>query len=195
MSAAHTLSLQFRDDPDFVDLVTHRLAHDRVEVDIEVADMRCANCAGRIEHVLNTVDGVTRVRTNPAQRRLVLDYDPGRIGLRSIFQAIADRTVSTPPSDSRRADSGSSASQLSLRTKRRRACCSRKRAPSSRKTNIVTESKYTAPRPAIVAAALAAYAAVTAIATGTSIASPADPRAPTVPLSETMALVKNGSAE
>ena len=45
------------------------------------------------------------------------------------------------PFDSRRADSGSSASQSSLRTRRRRACCSRYRAPSSRKTNIVTESK------------------------------------------------------
>ena len=42
-------------------------------------------------------------------------------------------------------------SQLSLRTRRRRACCSRYRAPSSRKTNIVTESKYTSPLPVIVA--------------------------------------------
>ena len=52
--------------------------------------MRCANCAGRIELALNALDGVARVRTNPAQRRLVLDYDPNRVGLRSIFEAIED---------------------------------------------------------------------------------------------------------
>ena len=90
MSAAQTLHFPFRDDPDFVDLVTHRLADDRVEVEIAVADMRCANCAGRIELSLNALDGVARVRTNPAQRRLVLEYDPNRVGLRSIFQSIED---------------------------------------------------------------------------------------------------------
>ena len=38
--------------PDFVDLVTHRVAKDRYELELEVPDMRCANCAGRIEQAL-----------------------------------------------------------------------------------------------------------------------------------------------
>ena len=51
-------------------------------------------CAARIARVaskiaLNTLDGVAQVRVNPAQRRVVLDYDPNRIGLRGIFEAIA----------------------------------------------------------------------------------------------------------
>jgi len=103
MSAAHALQLSFRDDPDFVELVTHRLAADRVEVDIDVADMRCANCAGRIDSALTTLDGVAQVRVNPAQRRVVLTYDPNRVGLRSVFEAIADAGY-TPAYVAREAD-------------------------------------------------------------------------------------------
>ena len=89
MTAAHALQLPFRDDPAFVDLVAHRVAADRYEVDLDVADMRCANCAGRIERALTALDGVERVRINPAQHRVVLDYDPNRIALSAVFDAVA----------------------------------------------------------------------------------------------------------
>ena len=89
MTVAHALQLPFRDDPDFVALVAHRVAADRYEVDLDVADMRCANCAGRIERSLAAIDGVERVRINPAQHRVVLDYDPNRVALSAVFDAVA----------------------------------------------------------------------------------------------------------
>ena len=82
------------------------------------------------------------------------------------------RCVRRRPCVSRDVHSGSSASQLSNRASRWRVCCSRKRAPSSRNVNIVTESKYTSPVPRTVATTLATYATPIASATGTSIASP-----------------------
>jgi Cu2+-exporting ATPase len=89
VTAAHALKLPFRDDPDFVGLVAHRVAADRYEVDLDVADMRCANCAARIERALCALDGVERVRINPAQHRVVLDYDPQRVALGAVFDAVA----------------------------------------------------------------------------------------------------------
>ncbi|HEY6598238.1 MAG TPA: cation transporter, partial [Pseudomonadales bacterium] len=89
VTAAHALQLPFRDDPDFVDLITHRVAADRYEVDLDVADMRCANCADRIERALTAIAGVARIRINPAQHRVVLDYDPSRVALSALFDAVA----------------------------------------------------------------------------------------------------------
>lgn len=89
MTAAYALQLPFRDDPDFVGLVAHRVAADRYEVDLDVADMRCANCAGRIERALTAIDGIERVRINPAQHRVVLDYDPNRVALSAVFDAVS----------------------------------------------------------------------------------------------------------
>jgi Cu2+-exporting ATPase len=89
VTAAHALQLPFRDDPDFVGLVAHRVASDRYEVDLDVADMRCANCASRIERALTAIDGIERVRINPAQHRVVLDYDPNRVALSAVFDAVS----------------------------------------------------------------------------------------------------------
>ena len=86
--AAQSLQLGFRDDPGLVDLVTHRVAADRYELDLEVPDMRCANCAGRIERALGAVDGVRSVRVNPARHLVVLEYDPLRIGLSAVLDTI-----------------------------------------------------------------------------------------------------------
>ncbi len=85
---APSLQLGFRDDPAFVDLVTRPLAKDRYELDLEVPDMRCANCAQRIERALTVMDGVSSVRINPAQQLVVLDYDPGRTTLSGILDAV-----------------------------------------------------------------------------------------------------------
>ena len=87
--AAESLQLGFRDDPGLVDLVTHRLAADRYELDLEVPDMRCANCAGRIERALTTLDGVSSVRINPARHLVVLEYDPLRVGLSAVLDTIS----------------------------------------------------------------------------------------------------------
>ena len=88
-SAGESLQLGFRDDPGLVDLVTHRLAADRYELDLEVPDMRCANCAGRIERSLSTLDGVSAVRINPARHLVVLEYDPLRVGLSAVLDRIS----------------------------------------------------------------------------------------------------------
>ena len=87
---ATRLQLGFRDDPGLVDLVTHRLASDRYEIDLEVPDMRCANCAGRIDAALKRVDGIDNVRINPARHLVVLNYDPHRIGLGAVLDTITD---------------------------------------------------------------------------------------------------------
>ncbi len=84
--------------------------------------------------------------------------EPEGTTMRSPARIASSGIVSTPPFVSRRAVSGSSASQWSKRPSRRRACCSRNRAPSSRNTNIVIESKYTSPVPRTVAIALATNA-------------------------------------
>jgi Cu2+-exporting ATPase len=83
------LRLDFRDDPGLIDLVTHRVSAHRSELDLEVPDMRCANCAGRIETALSALDGVNCVRVNPARQLVMLDYDPTRIGLRAMLDAIS----------------------------------------------------------------------------------------------------------
>ena len=59
---------------------THRLARrSRPEVELDVADMRCANCADRIERLADRARG-RRARAAPIRRNiaLVLDYDPNR---------------------------------------------------------------------------------------------------------------------
>ncbi len=60
-----------------------------------------------------------------------------------------------PFSSRKAADGDQRASRSSERAARRRAAISRYRAPSSRKTSIAIESKYTAPSPVTVAQALA----------------------------------------
>lgn len=85
-----TLRLGFRDDPGLVDLVTHRIRADRYELELEVPDMRCANCAGRIERALDALDGVGSVRINPARHLAMLEYDPTRVGLGAILDTITD---------------------------------------------------------------------------------------------------------
>jgi Cu2+-exporting ATPase len=85
-----TLRLGFRDDPGLVDLVTHRVRADRYELELEVPDMRCANCAGRIEQALTALDGVSSVRINPARHLVMLDYDPTRVSLGAMLDAITD---------------------------------------------------------------------------------------------------------
>ena len=88
-AAPAALRFAFRDEPGFVDLVTHRLAADRYELDLEVPDMRCANCATRIEAALTPLDGVAAVRINPARQLVALEYDPSRIGLGALLDAIS----------------------------------------------------------------------------------------------------------
>jgi len=83
------LRFGFRDDPGLVDLVTHAIAADRRQLELEVPDMRCANCAGRIERALVGLDGVLEVRINPVRHHVVLDFDPSRIGLSALLGAVS----------------------------------------------------------------------------------------------------------
>ena len=85
---APALALDFRDDSSLVDLVTHPIAGDRREVELEVPDMHCANCAARIEQVLTGIDGVDGVRVNPARHFVSLDYDPRRVALATVLDAL-----------------------------------------------------------------------------------------------------------
>jgi Cu2+-exporting ATPase len=82
------MALGFRDDDALVELVTRRISADRRALDLEIPDMRCANCAGRIERALTGLDGVDRIRLNPARHHLALDYDPRRMSLAAVLRTI-----------------------------------------------------------------------------------------------------------
>ena len=87
---ASPLQLDFSDDSSLVDLVTHPIGRDRREVELEVPDMHCANCAARIEQALTGIDGVDAVRVNPARHLVSLDYDPTRTPLGALLDALTE---------------------------------------------------------------------------------------------------------
>ena len=43
---------------------------------LQVADIRCANCALTIESAMTKLAGVFRCRTNVADKRVVIEHDP-----------------------------------------------------------------------------------------------------------------------
>jgi Cu+-exporting ATPase len=60
----------------------------RNEVGIPIGGMTCAACASRIEKVLGRLDGVQTASVNFATERATVAYDPGRVKLSQIREAI-----------------------------------------------------------------------------------------------------------
>ncbi len=58
------------------------------QVILEIEGMHCGACAARVEKVAGGLDGVTAANVNLATERLDLHYDPARINLDEIGQAI-----------------------------------------------------------------------------------------------------------
>ncbi|MFT7243776.1 MAG: Cu2+-exporting ATPase [Candidatus Azotimanducaceae bacterium] len=55
---------------------------------LQVADIRCANCALKIEKSLTALDGVFRCRTNVADKRVVIELDPTLLSESAVVAAL-----------------------------------------------------------------------------------------------------------
>ncbi len=52
--------------------------------------MACAHCSANVERTLNSLDGVNEASVNLASRSALVDYDPERISLEQMKQAVSD---------------------------------------------------------------------------------------------------------
>jgi Cu2+-exporting ATPase len=82
--------LGLADDHSATGLVTRVLDDGLTQIDLRVPDMRCSGCATRIESALRALNGVGRVRTNPATHHLAIDYDPSRVGVAQLLGSVED---------------------------------------------------------------------------------------------------------
>ncbi|HNR92643.1 MAG TPA: heavy metal translocating P-type ATPase [Dokdonella sp.] len=77
------------DRPALTRLHVRRTAADRAEVVVLVDGLRCAACAWLIERALGTLAGVHEVGVNAAARRVQLGFDPSRVQLSQLLDALA----------------------------------------------------------------------------------------------------------
>ena len=55
---------------------------------LELTGMSCANCAATIEEAVGDLDGVSSVDVNAATDEGIVEYDPERTSLGSIYDAV-----------------------------------------------------------------------------------------------------------
>ena len=77
------------DRPALARLHVRQAAADRAEVVVLVDGLRCAACAWLIERALGTLPGVREVGVNAAARRVQLAFDPARVRLSQLLDALA----------------------------------------------------------------------------------------------------------
>lgn len=77
------------DRPALARLHVRQLAADRAEVVVLVDGLRCAACSWLIERALGTLAGVHEVGVNAAARRVQLGFDPSRVQLSQLLDALA----------------------------------------------------------------------------------------------------------
>jgi P-type Cu+ transporter len=70
-----------------------------VTLTLPVEGMTCASCVLRVEKALKKVDGVAAAAVNLATEKATIEYDPSRVSLESLHQAVADYgyTLGAPP--------------------------------------------------------------------------------------------------
>ncbi len=81
--------LGLEDERALMELATRPCESGRREFELDVPDMRCANCAGRIETALARVPSVDRVRVNAVRHHISLEFDPNRATLSDIMGAVS----------------------------------------------------------------------------------------------------------
>ena len=59
-------------------------------VTLRVPDVSCEHCVRTIDQTLSPIAGVSEVRTDIASKTVTLTYDPARVGLDAIEQALAE---------------------------------------------------------------------------------------------------------
>jgi Cu+-exporting ATPase len=63
-------------------------APDEVELALQPGGISCASCVARIEGAVLALPGVDRAAVNMATERVTIDYDPGRLGVGQLREAI-----------------------------------------------------------------------------------------------------------
>ncbi|HHY48021.1 MAG TPA: cation-translocating P-type ATPase, partial [Firmicutes bacterium] len=61
---------------------------DKARVEISISGMSCASCAVRVENALKDIPGVTSAAVNFATERATVEYNPARVSLADIHQAV-----------------------------------------------------------------------------------------------------------
>ncbi len=77
------------DRPALRRLHVRTLAVDRAEVVVLVDGLRCSACAWLIERALRGIPGIHDIGVNALARRVVIDFDPGRLSLSTALSALA----------------------------------------------------------------------------------------------------------
>lgn len=66
------------------------------ETTIPVEGMTCGGCVGSIERALRAVDGVTQVAAVLSPGQVTVSYEPGRVDVDDLVQAITDAGYDVP---------------------------------------------------------------------------------------------------
>jgi len=66
------------------------ISADRAHVSLPIDGMSCASCAQSVEEGLQAVEGVLRAEVNFATERADVSFDPSRVRMRDLVQAVAD---------------------------------------------------------------------------------------------------------
>lgn len=60
------------------------------QVQLRIGGMKCAPCAGIVENIVKTLDGVRMASVNFATDKAVVQYDPKLVTARTIIAAIEE---------------------------------------------------------------------------------------------------------
>ena len=67
------------------------------ETNLKIAGMHCAACSRRLEKVLGELPGVEQARVNLALEKAYLRYDPDRVSMERIHEAVQQAGYSVAP--------------------------------------------------------------------------------------------------
>lgn len=66
-------------------------------VTLGISGMTCSGCVRSVSKVLNTLDGVVKSEVSLDDRRAVVDYDPGKLGVDQLKRAIEEAGYEVTP--------------------------------------------------------------------------------------------------
>ena len=66
-------------------------------VTLGISGMTCSGCVRSVSKVLNALDGVVKSDVSLENRRAVVDYDPGKLGVDQMKRAIEEAGYEITP--------------------------------------------------------------------------------------------------
>lgn len=60
------------------------------EISLKIEGMHCTGCSGRLERVLNNLEGVENAKVDFESKTAVISFDEGKNGIENIKEAISD---------------------------------------------------------------------------------------------------------